>query len=465
MGLSVSRSYMCCSVRDKQGMRDGFPLDRPPHFECLEVDVQLEKPVMVAFAPLHQREASNQRRLALASQREVNIFRMPEGDMTPGEPPSMVLTHVLKLDPGYMVSSILFSDEDNSRHLVVAIGPASGRSTEGHAVRVWNCESGLSLSTSDDPRPITGTTGATGAAPNVCRPVQMQQNEGYICSLTENKALVNRLAVNKTYLLTADAAGDCRLWQKNRAFTKRGAAMLHSGGVADLAVDRLFAYSAGLEDRRICVWALPDLSPVIAIPVDIPEELLLGLASARPKAEEAQAALAEAMSSAAPSSQPCRLARVNLLRRPLSRWAGWQGSSRGPKAPRGSLFAAGVLSEGCEVAGAGAGVLMEWTLGEKPVCQSVQIAHDSPIVALIYGPYDNGPLITADSRGIFRVWEFLLERGLCFTQQIELVCSAGNDCSQGCLAVAVEQPRGLYVAAGTKRLYVWQRHSDASGHA
>jgi len=53
MGMSVSRSYMCCSVRDKHGLRDGCQFDRPPQFECLEVDVQLDKPVMVAFAPLH----------------------------------------------------------------------------------------------------------------------------------------------------------------------------------------------------------------------------------------------------------------------------------------------------------------------------------------------------------------------------------------------------------------------------
>lgn len=456
MGLSVSRSYMCCSVRDKQGLRD-FPLDRPPQFECVEVDVHLEKAVMVSFAPLHQREASNQRRLALASPHEVNIYRLPDGDLTPGEPPQLVLTHSLKLDPGYSVSSIMFSDEDNSRHLAVAVGPEAGRFGDDHVVRVWNCESLLPLPTSDSPRPD-----ATEPLQSA-RFIELKQNEGYIASLGEHKALVTRMATNKTYLLTADSGGECRLWQKNRAFTKRGAALLHAGGISDLAVDRLFAYSAGNEDRRICAWALPDLSPVLVIPCDIPEDLLVGLTSSQQtKAEAMQATTAEASTPAAPSSQYCRLARVNLLRRPLSRWAGWQGSSRGPKAPRGSLFAAGVMREGCEVAGAGAGVLMEWTLGEKPQCQSVQIAHDSPIVALVYGPYDNGPLISADGKGVFRVWEFLLERGLCFTQQIELTCLSTEEGGLYRLAVAVEQPRGIYVAAGSKRLYVWQRHQDAN---
>merc|ERR1712039_510230 len=163
-----------------------------------------------------------------------------------------------------------------------------------------------------------------------------------------------------------------------------------------------------------------------------------------------------------------RLARLNLLRRPLSRWAGWQGSSRGGKIPRGSLFLAGVLGDGCEVAGPGAGVLMEWSMGDKPRCQSAQIAHDSPITALVYGPYDNGPLITADAKGVFRVWEFLLEKGLCFSQQIDLICPLPShiDCrmdsggTPDSVAIAVEQPRSLYVVVGVKRLFVWSRHEE-----
>mmetsp|Transcript_71932 Transcript_71932/g.174236 ORF Transcript_71932/g.174236 Transcript_71932/m.174236 type:complete len:462 (+) Transcript_71932:56-1441(+) len=454
MGLSVSRCYMCCSTRDKQGMMDSSFLERPPQFECLEVDVQLDKPLMVAFAPLHQREASNQRRLALAGQREVNIYRLPDGDLTPGEPPRLILTHVLKLQPGYVVSSMLFSDEDNSRHLVVAISPDADKQNAEHLMRVWNCEAVIGYSTSDEPA-------STEASLRPAKFIELKQNEGYVSNLGDQRARVTRMASNKTYLLTADAAGECRLWQKNRAFAKRAAALFHAGGVADLAVDRLFAYSAGTDDLRICAWALPDFSPVFTMPADIPEDLFASLTPRPALAELPQAALQAAAPAAAslPKRQLCRLAKVNLLRRPLSRWAGWQGSSRGPKAPRGSLFAAGVLAEGCEVAGAGAGVLMEWALGEKPHCLSVQIAHDSPIVALVYGPYDNGPLISADAKGVFRVWEFLLERGLCLTQQLELPCLASD---RPCLAVAVEQPRGLYVAAGSRRLYVWQRHQDAS---
>jgi len=470
MGSSVSRSYTCCSFRDKRGAGDGFLVDRPPQFECLEVEVQLEHPVMVAFAPLHQREVLNQRRLALASRHEVNIYRLPDNDLSPGEPPRLVLTHVLKLDPRHVVTAILFSDEDNSRNFAVAISPENGGHLEERFVRVWSADAPGAWLPSGTDTPRSSPVSPSDAPGPGQRPVELRQSQGFVAGLGEHKAPVTRMATNKTYLLTADDAGECRLWQKTRAFTKRAVALLHAGGVSDLAVDRLFAYSAGQEDRRICAWALPDLSPVLAIPVDIPEEMLVGLvpSSSRLVADVAAGAALERVSAASGPGAPTqrqagRLARVNLLRRPLSRWAGWQGSSRGPKAPRGSLFAAGVLREGCEVAGAGAGVLMEWTMGEKPSCQSVQIAHDSPIVSLVYGPYDNGPLISADAKGVFRVWEFLLERGLCFTQQIELVCIASPGGGPLCPAMAVEQPRGLYVAAGSKRIFVWQRYQDANG--
>merc|ERR1711862_439800 len=110
-----------------------------------------------------------------------------------------------------------------------------------------------------------------------------------------------------------------------------------------------------------------------------------------------------------------------------------------------------------QTAGAGAGVLMEWGFGEKPVCFSAQVAHSTPIVSMVYGPYDNGPLVTADARGVFRVWEILLDRGLRFSQQIELLCVP-----KGEIAVCVEQPRGLYVAASGKRLFVWQRFNEGN---
>jgi len=473
MGVAVSRHYMCCSLRDKQGFGDGIMDGRSPHFQCLEAAIQLDCPVMVAFAPLHQREASCLRRLAVANTHEVNVYRMPEGDVADhGAPPQLMLTHTLKLDPGTVVNGILFSDEDSSRQLLVSMGPEGGKHGPRYPVKVYSCEQ-IPAWLPQVLHPVPEQTPATADASSASATamvVDWKEHE-VIAILEEHKAPVMRLATNKTYLLTADAVGECRLWQRNRGFARRALATLHTGGVSDLIMDRLWAYSAGCEDRRICVWTLPELSPVLSIAVDLPDELVMGTRpcqSALPRMEaEAgteQAVVTEATGSAAPDAPRCHLSRINLLQRPLSRWAGWQGSTRGTKAPRGSLFVAGVLGEGSEIAGAGAGVLMQWTLGETAMCQNAQIAHDTPIVTLVYGPYDNGPLITADSKGIFRVWELLLERGLCLSQQLEVPGVRVDLAANGihCPAVAVEQPQGLYIAAGAPRLLVWQRHQAES---
>lgn len=480
MGATGSRTYMCCSVRDKQGLSSELGAGRPPQFHCHEADVRIENPAFAAFAPLHQRETALTRRLALASAQEVHVYRAPPSEQPKGKAgamllPPLVLTHRLVVDPSVMVAGILFADEDNSRHLAVALGPwpnpppgvglpsaaVVGKSDEAHRIQVWSCEGGQSVA-------------SNGEAPGV---VEWKQGEGCIATISEHKAAITKLCANKTYLLSGDAAGECRLWQKNKAFQRRAQGLFHKGGVADLAIDRLFAYSAGTEDLRICIWMLPDLSQMVSIPVDIPDGLLpkimfSGLAAMTARGGQDAPPSLPPPPLRGPIESPrwgssengTRLARVNLIRRPLSRWSGWQGSTRGPKAPRGSLYAAGVMCEGRDMAGAG--VLMEWTLGEKPSCQSAQIAHDTPIVSLVHGPYDNGPIITADAKGVFRIWAPLLDRGLCFLQQIELLCLGGL--AGGALelastpAVAVEQPVGLYVAAGSSKLFIWQRKDDNS---
>merc|ERR1712087_993166 len=97
--------------------------------------------------------------------------------------------------------------------------------------------------------------------------------------------------------------------------------------------------------------------------------------------------------------------------------------------------------------GAGAGVLMEWSLSgrldkqsgmHEPSCRSMQIAHESAIIDMVYGPYDNGPVITCCKGGTFRVWEFLIERGLCCSQQIQLQSPYEHP------GMAVEHSYGIY---------------------
>eukprot|EP00929_Paragymnodinium_shiwhaense_P023921 TRINITY_DN14866_c0_g1_i1.p1 TRINITY_DN14866_c0_g1~~TRINITY_DN14866_c0_g1_i1.p1 ORF type:complete len:478 (-),score=63.99 TRINITY_DN14866_c0_g1_i1:184-1617(-) len=473
MGQTATRSYMCCSVRDKYGAGGpGLLPGSAPQFDSLEVDLSIERAQFAAFAPLHQRtEVPLARRIALASDNEVHVYRLPDTELSVTDPsPQFPICNKLVLAKGQVVTGLLFCDDDTSRQLAVAFGPEDGVGPS--RVRIWSCEAAKSQA----------ADGEADTAPIM----SWKQNEGFLAELDDQTTRVSRLAASRTYLLTADDDGECRVWQKNRSFHRRASSTIHPGGVADLSADRLFAYSAGLEDRRLCVWALPDLSPVLSLAVDIPQDLLPQLAlppldatgvpvtammtpapaplessahapvlSSRPRNGK-DSARGSALSGDNPDTAPGRIGQLTLLRRPLSRWAGWQGSSRGPKAPRGVVFLAGVLSDTCEVC-PGAGVLMEWSLGETPTCNSAQVAHPVPIVSMAYGPYDNGPLVTADARGVFRVWEILLDRGLRFSQQIELLSAPKGD-----IAVCVEQPRGLYVSAGDKRLYVWQRFSETN---
>ena len=184
----------------------------------------------------------------------------------------------------------------------------------------------------------------------------------------------------------------------------------------------------------ISIWSVPDLHPIMETFTEIPKDLLLGLRFsadavfsapvlvdddvpdvAAPGALGDAAAPTATVSKARPMYGTCRLSELTALRRPLSRWAGSQGSSRSAKAPRGTLFVAAVLADPCEAAVVGAGVLMEWALSpggqQGAACQSAQVAHDSPIVSIAFGPYDNGPVITADRRGVFRVWDCCPRRG------------------------------------------------------
>ncbi|CAK0828762.1 unnamed protein product, partial [Prorocentrum cordatum] len=159
--------------------------------------------------------------------------------------------------------------------------------------------------------------------------------------------------------------------------------------------------------------------------------------------------------SLAAAPRPFQLAELTAVRRPVSRWSGSQGSARSAALPKGMLFVAGSLADGQEVAGAGAGVLMEWSLGPKPACQGAQVAHDAPIVALAYGPYDNGPLLTADARGLFRVWDYTPR--LWCSQQVD----TGGCPDPRSLAVAMDPlNRTAYSIAGDGRLFVWRQHGE-----
>mmetsp|Transcript_60356 Transcript_60356/g.171525 ORF Transcript_60356/g.171525 Transcript_60356/m.171525 type:complete len:447 (+) Transcript_60356:76-1416(+) len=444
MGKSVSRSYMCCSAREKAGLENPPCLGAPPRFRLDSCEVQIAQARLVAFAPLYQREAALTRRVALASACEVHVYRVTDPDDLSAGLPELTLTHTLRAEHGQQITGVRFVDEDNSRDLAVAFGPVEGAEGE-HVLQIWNTEA--------DRKDDFG-----GVLPDEqVEVVQWDHHSNCSTSIVFSKVPITHMATQKgSFFLAADATGNCQLFNKRKNFELRSEAVLHPGGIVDLALDKLFLFSVG-NQRAIRVSSVPDLREVLTISVDLSQDFLRCMgapASSGPLRRPSQGARA-------PASPSAHFAALGPLRRPCSRWTGMPGAARsgGSGAPRGFLYAAGVLGDACEVAGAGAGVLMEWQLGGQALCRSAQVAHDSPIVLLSHGPYDNGPIITADAKGIFRVWQSELDKGLCFMQQVDLACLE----PAAVPAVAVEQPRCLYMVACNKKLVVWRRHQDEFG--
>lgn len=437
MGNRMSQT-ICCSARDKNERTRGLPRDYSSRFWCTEVELQISEPRLTAFAPLWCGETTAKRRIALASSTEVQIYVVAEDY---SEAPEMTLEHWLTLKPNQgVLTGIVFTEETLSRHLAVAFSPPGVGST-GHTVRIFGTEE------TDSRR--------------VGKPWDTSDSQACVASLEDHRAPISRMVTNPTYLITSDTSGVAFVWQKSRAFLRRSTAKLHKGGVADLAADRLFAYSAGMDDKCVCVWSVPDLELRHTFKIEIPQVLKAGglpdanLDDLFPTAD----ALPKPVLPTAPASAPYRLQRITALRRPLSRWAGSQGSARRANTPKGTLYIAGVLTSDAEGASPemeGAGVLMEWSLGLEPACQCAQIAHDTPIASLVYGPYDNGPLITADARGTVRVWDCVPRLGC--SQQVRVV---GNGLDVCPMAMVVEPQHGIYITVGDKRLFVWRRSHPA----
>lgn len=470
----------CCSVRDKQDRLSPSP-NKAPQFKVSNLEVTLPSPRFVAFAPLWHREGLPVRRMALANESLVHVYKFldpPGADMPKYQ-------HEFTLDlQKYVITALCFAEETHSRSVAVAFGPAPGapvsprngsRSPRSprrqHTVRVWSCERGNGTP-QPSPEPETEVPDSEG-------PIQWSLNNGFVASLEGHVAPVHRLAVSPSFLLSADDSGGCCVWQKNRNFSRRMAQILHEGGIADVAIDRLFVYTAGLSDRSVKAWSMPDLAQIFSVSMTAVEACLTNISAqdnAAMQAEYELKARRECCGSSqqismpapvpAPQSGPgkaaprppatprCRISKLTAIKLPLSRWAGTQGSSsRSAKAPRGSLFFAGTLGDFAPNNAGGAGVVVQYQLAEELVCRSAQIGHDSPVTAMAYGPYDNGPLITADSQGHFRVWDIVPR--LTMTQRFSFEPEPGDELGRVC--VCVEPQVGLYVTVGDRRLFCLRR--------
>jgi len=394
---------------------------------------------MIAFAPLYGADELATRRLACAGGGIVQVYAIDDDEGPDAPRVSLELT--LTVDGAREIHDLIWSDETSSRELIVASGPSVGSTaTEDekfHRIHVVPIES------------LVFPANCLDAAHDL-------QAVGR--SLEKHTSRVARLVVSHVYLASASCSGECRVWQKRNDYTKKTRATLHSEGIADISIDRFFLHSVGMIDLTIATWTLPDLMPALKIVAHLPKELVVAsclehlerlapspVIKCGPQAGDP----AEPTPSIASEALPSQFERLTAVRRPQSRWAGSRG-----KEPSGAVYVAGVLKETMPHAPfAGAGVLTEWLLGEKVLCQSVRIAHETPIVTLAYGPYDNGPLVTCDAYGEFCIWD-ITHRLECI-QHIYL--GIVGDVRQLRMNVAVEPQKGLYTISGDSTLFVWRR--------
>jgi len=451
MGQQAASRGMCCSIREKDASRSAADYSDVPQFTYNEVELGLDEPRLLAFAPLWQYGLPGMpggpdgpRRLAVASDKIVHVYRVLDasGGRPPDQVPELTLEYILQMGQRRRITALSFVSEDNSKQLMIASSSSSGSiwGSKDNVVRVWTLLD-------------EQATLPPGVKPRV---KELKPDQDFLASL-EHPAPVYRLAVTNSYIFTATSSGECRVWHKSRGYACRGVVQIHKGGAVDIDVDRLFVYSTAMQDGFIRIWSVPDLKPVLAIPVELPKDIIANLLEGQTVVDDVKGPDMAFPSATTPEDEgnekkiETPLKALTALKRPVSRWVGSQGSSRNSDTPKGVLYVAGVLATG---AGKGSGVLMEWSVGPlKPLCRSAQIAHDMPIVCLAYGPYDNGPLMTADARGCFRIWD--VTPRLACAQRIDVGLVGGDPTG---LAMAVDPLcHSLYTIAGGSRLLVWHQ--------
>jgi len=507
------------SLERKANDLSGYSAGANIGFSVEQVPISLQRPRFVTFSPLWQVSGGLpfKRRMAVASSSVVHVYRLedPEGvDASSNGLASMWLEHKLELPLHLTVTAMIFGergDEGGARRsqatLVVATRTGEGAPVRSHTIKVWQCDSsGASMS------PASSRSSVAGGAsePNLWK------WDNALAELKEHTSPVRFLSLSTAYVVSGDDDGWCRIWDKPRHYEcyKVARVVGEEGRLADITTDRHFAYTVGQQELAVRVWAVPDLRFVMVIDMQGPIQGLLAKrpASARIAALEAQQrspseglemppprpfpprrrqgddAEAEGNPGAMfstprgldlPSSLPSAVqtpmttpmptprlegpgAQISLLRRPLSRWSGAQPSKsvREGCPPKGLLFAAGQLGTGtgAEAQRADVSFLMVWCLKAEPKCHAIELAHDRRITCISYGPYDNGPLVTADARGVFWVWDFAPK--LVSTQVVDPGCFGVQS-----PAMAVDPGnRAMYaiLGGGDQRMFVWrQQHNIA----
>jgi WD40 repeat protein len=225
------------------------------------------------------------------------------------------------------------------------------------------------------------------------------------------RATVTALRASPFRLYAVDSGGTCYLWEKvDQEYDSNPTVTvpLHAGPMLGLEVDGSFLFAVSADQIQVLDGRKLDGVQ------DIKRDML---------AEE----------------KP--LARLTAAVRPVSRWTANQGPARGGRSLGGVLFIAAVSLENT-------GVILEWSLSLKKVKHTV-IAHDVPVTALLFGPYDNGPLISADANGGIRIWDLCSMKLL-----VNVRTTAGVKC------LAVEPQRRFFTTDEDGYLKTWTLMDD-----
>eukprot|EP00929_Paragymnodinium_shiwhaense_P038858 TRINITY_DN20477_c0_g1_i1.p1 TRINITY_DN20477_c0_g1~~TRINITY_DN20477_c0_g1_i1.p1 ORF type:complete len:517 (-),score=52.98 TRINITY_DN20477_c0_g1_i1:183-1658(-) len=466
----VSENF-CCSSRDKKETFRGNGFHANSQFAVLQRHLVHQKATHVAFGPVYGSDACL-KRLAIAGSRSTSSSSSSSSSSAPSgaeaaqwrgsvqvlvvdedldgfaDGPDLQDEFELLLPEGHRVTALMWMEETASKYLLIASGPdgssASAKSSGQHMLQIASMEAAVSA--------VPPT--AKGARRQL--PWDSWKLIG-IC-LEESTASFTHVLCNHISLVAVDCEGVCKVWHRQRqerngklGWQKRAAVRLHEEGISDVAVDRYFLHTVGLRGLTVCAWLIPDLAPAATITCQIPVDLAVSLPPPLPQMTTAVVlpAMYEGDPAAYRKGGDYQLDRLTAVVRPQSRWA---RSRVAQKTPLGAVYVAGVLAgNGAQDPMVGAGILTEWQLGQHSRCLSAQIAHESPIVSLVFGPYDNGPLITSDCRGEFRIWDINSR-----LQCVQQVCHGIGRCEA--LSLAVEPKMGgLYVVLGGDTLYVWRR--------
>jgi len=422
LGMGNTTTH-CCTTRDLSETDRNGVVTFGAHGQRRAIAVErahVGRGDRISFSPLYRESrqvrarASVQppevRRLAVSSCDQIRIFGLSESidgkvrlEMLPLG--TMNLNSSEKVDSETLVCA-MFSDQGSSRYMVGGVNPIESTDSKDEYK-----EDAVSNNGSGEPPATNGA--ASRSRPAVLRMWDIDLGFKIIKEYVCTKANITCLAISTrgAKIFVADDAGVVCIFEKQTSKPLIEPVQLHQGAVLALEVDPHFVYTIGA-DKLIAIWDARWLSPQVLL-----EAELCGHS----------------------------IKQLSGVLRPSSRWGLSQGPARGTQAPSGLLFVT-ALSENNH------GLLTSWQLGTK-VCSNCVEAHAGLINACVFGPYDNGPVLTGGTDNCIRVWDV-------FTLQCLKTISEHEGVIHG---LAVEPQHRFYSLAADGLLKVWTLVEEQEG--